>query len=76
MSPDISLDPLTDHTEPTEPEKILAAERAHLALSRTALRAMREHAQSLSSDAAGDWVSQQILQALLDQRVAALADHA
>ncbi|MBG0814752.1 AAA family ATPase [Planomonospora sp. ID82291] len=36
---------------------------------------MREHAQSLSSDAAGDWVSQQILQALLDQRVAALADH-
>ncbi|MER7211416.1 AAA family ATPase [Streptosporangium sp. NPDC000239] len=55
---------------------MLAAEREHLALSRTALRAMREHAQSLSSDAAGDWVSQQILQALLDQRVAALADHA
>ncbi|GGL45712.1 HelD family protein [Planomonospora parontospora] len=55
--------------------RILAAEREHLAVSRAALRAMREHAQSLSSDAAGDWVSQQILQALLDQRVAALADH-
>ncbi|MEV4379447.1 AAA family ATPase [Streptosporangium sp. NPDC049644] len=58
-----------------DPARILAAEREHLAISRTALRAMREHAQSLSSDAAGDWVSQQILQALLDQRVAALADH-
>ncbi|MFJ2030873.1 HelD family protein [Streptosporangium sp. NPDC087985] len=58
-----------------DPAETLAAEREHLATSRTALRAMREHAQSLSSDAAGDWVSQQILQALLDQRVAALADH-
>ncbi|MER5324865.1 HelD family protein [Streptosporangium roseum] len=58
-----------------DPAETLAAEREHLAASRAALRAMREHAQSLSSDAAGDWVSQQILQALLDQRVAALADH-
>ncbi|MEV4187535.1 AAA family ATPase, partial [Streptosporangium canum] len=59
----------------TDPAETLAAEREHLAASRAALRAMREHARSLSSDAAGDWVSQQILQALLDQRVAALADH-
>ncbi|MEZ0075216.1 AAA family ATPase [Planotetraspora sp. GP83] len=58
------------------PEKVLEAERAHLAASRAALRSMREHAQSLSADAAGDWVSQQVLQGLLDQRVAALADHA
>ncbi|WP_031169879.1 HelD family protein [Streptosporangium roseum] len=58
-----------------DPAETLAAEREHLAASRAALRAMREHARSLSSDAAGDWVSQQILQALLDQRVAALADH-
>ncbi|MCT9933302.1 AAA family ATPase [Planotetraspora sp. A-T 1434] len=57
------------------PEKVLEAERAHLAASRAALRSMREHAQSLSADAAGDWVSQQVLQGLLDQRVAALADH-
>ncbi|WP_327089077.1 AAA family ATPase [Nonomuraea sp. NBC_01738] len=55
---------------------ILSAEQAHLRQSRAALQAMREHAQGLSSDAAGDWVSQQILQSLLDQRVAALADHA
>ncbi|MFE3451148.1 HelD family protein [Nonomuraea sp. NPDC059194] len=60
---------------PDIPTDVLAAERAHLAESRAALKAMREHAQSLSSDAAGDWVSQQILQSLLDQRVAALADH-
>ncbi|MEV0583873.1 AAA family ATPase [Nonomuraea sp. NPDC050310] len=60
--------------EPPAPD-ILTAEQAHLAESRRALQAMREHAQSLSSDAAGDWVSQQILQSLLDQRVAALADH-
>lgn len=39
---------------------VLAAEQTHLAESRAALQAMRAHAQSLSSDAAGDWVSQQI----------------
>ncbi|PZG20170.1 HelD family protein [Nonomuraea aridisoli] len=61
---------------PDIPADVLAAEQAHLAASRAALKAMREHAQSLSADAAGDWVSQQILQSLLDQRVAALADHA
>ncbi|TDC09463.1 AAA family ATPase [Nonomuraea longispora] len=60
---------------PDIPSDVLAAEQAHLAESRAALKAMRAHAQSLSSDAAGDWVSQQILQSLLDQRVAALADH-
>jgi DNA helicase IV len=60
---------------PDIPADVLAAEQAHLAESRTALQAMRKHAESLSSDAAGDWVSQQILQSLLDKRVAALADH-
>ncbi|AWS47226.1 AAA family ATPase [Streptosporangium sp. 'caverna'] len=58
-----------------DPSETLATERAHLAASRAALRAMREHAKSLSADAAADWVSQQILQGLLDTRVAALADH-
>src|SRR4051812_3938649 len=60
---------------PSVPEEVLKAERAHLSASRTALRAMREHAQSLSADAASDWVSQEILQHALDQRVLALADH-
>ncbi|GLW12892.1 DNA helicase [Microtetraspora sp. NBRC 13810] len=58
-----------------DPGDVLAAEQAHLASARAALTAMREYAKSLSADAAGDWVSQQILQGLLDQRVAALADH-
>jgi DNA helicase IV len=57
------------------PGNVLDAERAHLAAARAALTVMREHARSLSADAAGDWVSQQVLQGLLDQRVAALADH-
>ncbi|TDD81764.1 AAA family ATPase [Actinomadura darangshiensis] len=60
--------------EPDEPET-LAAERAHLAESRTALRRMREHAEGLSADVAADWVSKQFLESLLDQRIAALADH-
>ncbi|URM93093.1 AAA family ATPase [Actinomadura madurae] len=63
--------------EPAEPSEsaVLAAERAHLAESRAALRRMREHAKSLTADVAADWVSRQFLESLLDQRVAALADH-
>ncbi|WP_248960775.1 HelD family protein [Sphaerisporangium perillae] len=72
LAPDISDGPDMPEGSPSE---VLQAERVHLAASRAALRAMREHAQSLSADAAGDWVSQQVLQGLLDQRVAALADH-
>ncbi|WP_214417117.1 HelD family protein [Sphaerisporangium fuscum] len=81
LAPDISDEPPASSNEDplpdgeADPADVLRAERAHLAASRAALRAMREHAQSLSADAAGDWVSQQVLQALLDQRVAALADH-
>ncbi|MGW4424685.1 HelD family protein [Streptosporangium sp. NPDC004631] len=75
LSPRITGGPSGDGADTADPAEILTAEREHLAASRAALRAMREHARSLSSDAAGDWVSQQILQALLDQRVAALADH-
>ncbi|MGC4958814.1 HelD family protein [Actinomadura citrea] len=59
---------------PSEPA-VLAAERAHLAESRAALRRMREHAAGLSADVAADWVSKQFLESLLDQRVEALADH-
>lgn len=60
-----------DHDDAAE----LAAEQAHLAESRAALRRMREHAAGLSADVAADWVSKQFLESLLDQRVAALADH-
>ncbi|MEU8125062.1 AAA family ATPase [Spirillospora sp. NPDC049024] len=63
--------------EPADPSEtaVLAAERAHLAESRAALRRMREHAEGLSADVAADWVSRQFLESLLDQRVRALADH-
>ncbi|WUI03485.1 AAA family ATPase [Spirillospora sp. NBC_00431] len=66
-----------DPDEPGRPGEaaVLAAERAHLAESRAALRRMREHASGLSADVAADWVSKQFLESLLDQRVAALADH-
>ncbi|MGW3773396.1 HelD family protein [Actinomadura verrucosospora] len=63
-----------ESADPSEPA-VLAAERAHLAESRAALRRMREHAASLSADVAADWVSRQFLESLLDQRVEALADH-
>ncbi|MEU5882634.1 AAA family ATPase [Spirillospora sp. NPDC047279] len=66
--------PTTDQAETTT-DQVLADERAHLAESRAALRRMREHTESLSADVAADWVSKQILEAQLELRVAALADH-
>ncbi|GAA2595204.1 AAA family ATPase [Actinomadura fulvescens] len=68
-----AAEPAAEH-EITEAD-ILAAERAHLAESRAALRTMREHTASLSADVAADWVSKQILESQLELRVAALADH-
>ncbi|WP_329520877.1 HelD family protein [Spirillospora sp. NBC_01491] len=53
----------------------LAAECAHLAESRAALRRMRENAEGMSADAAADWVSRRFLESLLNQRIEALADH-
>ncbi len=53
----------------------LIHEQTYLAEARAALRRMRERAAALSADTAADWVSRQILEALLDKRVAALADH-
>src|SRR5262245_14962650 len=67
--------PETPATVDEDQAAVLAAEQAHLAESRDALRRMREHAQSLNADVAADWVSKQFLESLLDQRVAALADH-
>ncbi|MEV5569948.1 AAA family ATPase [Spirillospora sp. NPDC052269] len=62
-------------TLPTVAPDVLTAERDHLAAAREALRRMREHAAGLSADMAADWVSRKYLESLLDQRVAALADH-
>ncbi|WP_411101550.1 HelD family protein [Streptomyces sp. cmx-4-9] len=53
----------------------LARERAHLAASRSALRAMRADAESLDiRDVTANWVNAVVLQAQIDDRIKALAD--
>ncbi|MFG2111252.1 HelD family protein [Streptomyces sp. NPDC048718] len=53
----------------------LARERAHLAASRAALRAMREEAESLDiRDVTANWVNSLILTAQIEERIKALAD--
>ncbi|MEU2438965.1 UvrD-helicase domain-containing protein [Streptomyces rubradiris] len=53
----------------------LARERAHLAASRAALRAMREDVEALDiRDVAANWVNAQVLTRQIDERVKALAD--
>ncbi|WP_435867627.1 HelD family protein [Streptomyces xanthophaeus] len=53
----------------------LARERAHLAASRSALRAMREDVESLDiRDVTANWVNAVVLQAQIDDRIKALAD--
>ena len=55
-------------------EPDLAAERRHLAESRSALGRMRDRTASLDSSAAGDWVSRQFLESAILRRMKALAD--
>src|SRR4051812_2697229 len=62
----------TQEAEDTDPE--IAVERAHLRVSREALRRMRENVLALDASAAGDWVSAQVLGADLGRRVEALRD--
>ncbi|XCX52695.1 AAA family ATPase [Streptomyces phytohabitans] len=53
----------------------LDAERAHLAASRTALRAMRADAEALDiGDVTANWVNAAVLQSEIDLRVKSLAD--
>jgi DNA helicase IV len=53
----------------------LGRERAHLAASRAALRAMREDAESLDiSDVTANWVNAAVLARQIDERIKALAD--
>ncbi|MEU9374786.1 AAA family ATPase [Streptomyces sp. NPDC048255] len=61
-------------TAPHDPDP-LARERAHLAASRSALRAMREDVESLDiRDVTANWVNAIVLQAQIDDRIKALAD--
>ncbi|WP_255949614.1 HelD family protein [Streptomyces odontomachi] len=53
----------------------MGRERAHLAASRAALRAMREDVQSLDiRDVTANWVNAEVLQHQIDARIKALAD--
>lgn len=53
----------------------LSRERAHLAESRSALRAMREDVESLDiRDVTANWVNAEVLARQIDERIKALAD--
>jgi DNA helicase IV len=58
----------------TSADPAIATEREHLARSRAALARMRARAASLDSSAAGDWVSQQVLESAIYRRMKALED--
>ncbi len=59
-----------DH--PPDPE--LAAEREHLAESRRQLSRMRERAAAMDAGTAADWVSREVLESSLAERMRQLAD--
>ncbi|MCK7627757.1 AAA family ATPase [Streptomyces sp. RS10V-4] len=65
-------DPRPAPTGATDP---LQRERAHLAASRAALRAMRADAESLNiADVTANWVNAEVLQGEIDARIKSLAD--
>ncbi|MCT2592745.1 AAA family ATPase [Streptomyces sp. N2-109] len=58
-----------------DPQDPLGRERAHLAASRAALRAMRADAEALDiADVAANWVNAAVLRAEVDLRIKSLAD--
>lgn len=60
---------------PYTPSNPLERERAHLASSRAALRAMRADVEALNiKDVTANWVNAQVLQGEIDSRIKALAD--
>ncbi|WP_235978439.1 HelD family protein [Streptomyces lycii] len=65
------------HPSTTDTRDPLRREQDHLAESRAALRAMRADAESLDiADVTANWVNAEVLQAQIDSRIKALADHA
>ncbi|MFE4636587.1 HelD family protein [Streptomyces sp. NPDC056773] len=76
-APDPDTDP--DAAPEADPDAAaadpLGRERAHLAASRSALRAMREDVENLDiRDVTANWVNAIVLQAQIDDRIKALAD--
>jgi DNA helicase IV len=64
----------SDHSANAGADPAIAAERDHLARSRGALARMRARTEALDTAAAGDWVSQQVLESAIYQRMKALED--
>ncbi|MCD9878235.1 HelD family protein [Streptomyces guryensis] len=61
--------------DPAPLDDPLSRERAHLAESRSALRAMREDVESLDiRDVTANWVNSEVLARQIDERIKALAD--
>ncbi|MFE2498863.1 HelD family protein, partial [Streptomyces scopuliridis] len=74
-APDPATPPADDPRDPPDPGGPLARERAHLAASRSALRAMREDVQALDiRDVTANWVNAAVLEAQIEDRIKALAD--
>ncbi len=63
----------SDHDTGPDPDPI-SAERRHLARSRAELARMRAKTAALDTSAAGDWVSQQVLESTIYLRMKALED--
>ncbi|MGE7391144.1 HelD family protein [Streptomyces sp. NPDC004126] len=64
-----------DTASDSDSADLLGRERAHLAASRSALRAMREDVEALDiRDVTANWVNAIVLQAQIDDRIKALAD--
>lgn len=72
-APDTTSDAASDAAP--DSADLLGRERAHLAASRSALRAMREDVEALDiRDVTANWVNAIVLQAQIDDRIKALAD--
>ncbi|MBB1246341.1 AAA family ATPase [Streptomyces durbertensis] len=64
-----------ERRQPGPDDNPLDRERAHLAASRAALRAMRAEAEALdTTDVAASWVSAEVIRADVERRIKALAD--
>ncbi|MEZ3177188.1 AAA family ATPase [Streptomyces pimonensis] len=75
MSASTPVDESADGSTTTPADDPLARERAHLAASRCALRAMREDAEALDiSDVTANWVNAAVLERQTGERIKALAD--
>jgi DNA helicase IV len=66
--------PTHQHPAPDVLDPVLQAEQAHLAAARAALARMRDRTAALDSSAAGDPISEELLESALLRRMKALAD--